>query len=79
MQAHAEGHPEVHPRGVPGDNPTTGDSGTDSSGGKVTIQDLDHPADAGRTHNILLLPSTEARDESEPHMSRPRVKVLEMD
>ncbi len=72
MQAHAEGHPEVHPRSVPGHNPTTDDSGTGSNGGKNTIQDLDHPADAGRTHNTLLLPSTEARNESEPHVSRPR-------
>ncbi len=79
MQAHAEGHPEVQTRDVPGHNPTMDDSGIGSSGGKVTVQDLDHPADAGRTHNILLLPPTEARDESEPHMSRPRDKVLEMD
>jgi hypothetical protein len=79
MQAHAEGHPEVHPRGVLSHDPTTDDSGADGNGGKVTIQDLNHPADAGRTDNILLLPSTQARNESEPHVSRPRNQVLEMD
>jgi hypothetical protein len=78
MQAHAERRPEVHTRDVPGDNPTTNDSGASRSGGKVTIQDRDHPADAGRNHNILLLPSAEARDESDPHMSRFRHEVLEM-
>ncbi len=79
MQAHAEGHPEVHPRGIPSHDPTTDDSGADGGGGKDTIQDLDHPADAGRTDNILLLPSTQGRNESEPRVSRPRNQVLEMD
>ncbi len=79
MQEHAEGHPEVPPRGVPGHNPTTDDVGADGMGGKVAVQDLNHPADAGRTDNILLLPSTQARNESEPHVSRPRNQVLEMD
>jgi len=78
MQAHAERRPEVHTQDVPGDNPTMNDSGASSSGGKVEIQDRDHPADAGRNHNILLLPSAEARDESDPHMPRFRYEVLEM-